>query len=210
NQVPAQTFACPMTAGNVPPQMYGYGMNASCYPYWGVGEMYCMPRRIIVTAATANLRRGPGTEYSLVTDVPRDTILPALGETSQWYRVQFPDGSQAWISKSLARMVQAPRCGHDEHGCGRYGMGSNHMADHCGTGINHGFDHCGMGIAPVMPGVPQLALGNQLPCQGMSCGMPGMVLPAEYRQAQLEQIAHQLRLTLAPAEIADLVKLLQR
>lgn len=178
------------------------------YPFWGVGMLYPAPRRVIVTAARANIRRGPGTEYGLVTEVVRDMMLVAVGESDEWFRLALPDGSQAWMNKSLGRALQQPQ---PYPYASWQGWGWNNSNSYQ---YDPYLTNIAAPVAPVAPAyaapVAPVAPAPYLGAAPMApVAAPG-VLPQDYRQAQIEQLSHQVRLSLSAAEIAELVKYLQR
>ncbi len=58
---------------------------------------------VSVTKTLVNVRKGPGTNYPIISKVKRDTKLKALGEQGNWYQVMLPDGKVGWIAKSLVK-----------------------------------------------------------------------------------------------------------
>jgi peptidoglycan hydrolase-like protein with peptidoglycan-binding domain len=62
---------------------------------------------IRVTGGTVNIRRGPGTQYDIITVVRRDQILSATAKAENgWYNVLL-DGDTGWISGKYAAEVTA-------------------------------------------------------------------------------------------------------
>lgn len=64
--------------------------------------------QVRLTGSYVNIRSGPGLNYSIITTLPRDTVLSFLGEASGWYKVQLKDGRQGWVSASYAQLVGGP------------------------------------------------------------------------------------------------------
>lgn len=86
----------------------GGNLDAAAYPFYGVGDVYPAARQLVVSGASANLRRGPGTEYGILGRVVEGNVLNVIGESREWYRLALLDGNQAWISKSLVRAASGP------------------------------------------------------------------------------------------------------
>lgn len=67
------------------------------------------PRRaergyVIVVAATAEVREGPGPSYAVIDTVERDDVFPKLGRTGRWYYVQIDEDVFGWVSgRALSR-----------------------------------------------------------------------------------------------------------
>ncbi len=192
------------------PAAYPYWQDGM-YPFWGVGMLYPAPRRVIVTASRANIRRGPGTEYGLVTEVVRDMMLVAVGESDEWFRLALPDGSQAWMNKSLGRALQQPQpYPYAWQGRGWNYNSNSYQYDPYLTNIAApGAPVAPVYAAPVAPLAPVAPAPYLGAAPVAPVAAPG-VLPQDYRQAQIEQLSHQVRLSLSAAEIAELVKYLQR
>ncbi len=56
---------------------------------------------LAVTANLLNVRSGPGTNHSILTQVQLHTVLSPLEEQDGWARVVLPDGSRGWVSLSF-------------------------------------------------------------------------------------------------------------
>lgn len=56
----------------------------------------------VVVTESANLRKGPGTEYDVITVVSANTELKRTGVSGSWSRVIY-NGSEAYIASSLIR-----------------------------------------------------------------------------------------------------------
>jgi uncharacterized protein (TIGR02594 family) len=54
--------------------------------------------RLRVTAATLNLRAGPGKDEALVRELPNGTVLEQLEAAGGWTRVRVPGGAEGWVS----------------------------------------------------------------------------------------------------------------
>lgn len=55
----------------------------------------------VVKAKIANIRKGPGTKYSIVGKAEYGELLRTREKRSGWVRVQRSDGKTGWISKKL-------------------------------------------------------------------------------------------------------------
>ena len=53
---------------------------------------------LAVDASLLNVRSGPGTNHSVLTQVPRNTVLTPVEEQGSWVRVVLPDGSRGWVA----------------------------------------------------------------------------------------------------------------
>ncbi len=51
-----------------------------------------------------NVRRGPGTAYDRITSLKVGTTVNLLARHKDWYRIQLPDGTKAWIFSDLLRV----------------------------------------------------------------------------------------------------------
>lgn len=59
-----------------------------------------VPHRI-VTASSARLRAGPGTNHRALATLPRDTIVRTLRTQGDWSEVQPEQGPAGWIATRL-------------------------------------------------------------------------------------------------------------
>lgn len=68
-----------------------------------VGQRLIIPQytEIVVTADRANIRSGPGTNYSILTSVVKTARLPVTATEPGWIKVRLHNGKQGWISRSL-------------------------------------------------------------------------------------------------------------
>lgn len=64
-------------------------------------------KKIVVSGSVVNLRQGPGTNYSKAGQVNYGTEFAVLAEKDGWYKVQSPQGGQAWIAGWLARVTES-------------------------------------------------------------------------------------------------------
>lgn len=58
-------------------------------------------RIAIINGSVVNVRSGPGTDYTVVTQVKQGDALTILGENGDWYQVQTADGSRGWVANWL-------------------------------------------------------------------------------------------------------------
>ena len=68
-----------------------------------VGQRLIIPQytEAVVTAGRANIRSGPGTNYSILETVVSTTRLPVLDTTRDWLRVSLHNGNTGWVSRNL-------------------------------------------------------------------------------------------------------------
>ncbi len=68
-----------------------------------IGQRLTIPyyTEVVVNAVTANIRRGPGTNYEVITRMTRNAKLPVLAFSRDWYRVRLHNGRDGWISKNI-------------------------------------------------------------------------------------------------------------
>jgi len=60
------------------------------------------------SSATVRLRGGPGTDFSIVDNLPSGTRVAVLGynDAGDWVNVRLSDGREGWISEPLLRLEQ--------------------------------------------------------------------------------------------------------
>jgi spore germination protein YaaH len=56
---------------------------------------------VIVNASMANIRSGPGTNYSSITTMQQGARLPVTGYRNGWYQVGLYNGTIGWISENI-------------------------------------------------------------------------------------------------------------
>ncbi len=68
-----------------------------------VGQRLTIPQytETVVTADRANIRSGPGANYSIITSVVKTARLPVVATEPGWLRVRLHNGRLGWISRSL-------------------------------------------------------------------------------------------------------------
>jgi Bacterial SH3 domain len=57
---------------------------------------------IVVTAALANLRSGPGMNHAVIGQVRKDVVLDLLGEQGEWFQVQLSGNHTGWVHRNVA------------------------------------------------------------------------------------------------------------
>lgn len=55
------------------------------------------------TASTLNMRSGPGTGYSVVRKLARNTAFVVLDSSGNWYKIKTLSGYTGWVSKTYAK-----------------------------------------------------------------------------------------------------------
>ena len=63
---------------------------------------------VYVTASTANIRSGPGTEHTVLTEVSKGEKLTIIEGSESWYKVKTGDGKEGWIRKDLFSLTAPP------------------------------------------------------------------------------------------------------
>ncbi|WP_406622406.1 SH3 domain-containing protein [Acidovorax sp. SDU_ACID1] len=58
------------------------------------------PHRV-VTARTANLRAGPGTQHKRVGQLEQHEVMRTLGRSGTWAQVQRASGQKGWVAQRL-------------------------------------------------------------------------------------------------------------
>lgn len=65
-------------------------------------------RGTYVTTADVNLRKGPGTNYEIVTKIPKDVNVNVVGKEGRWLKVESRHGGQpGYIDEQYARPLAA-------------------------------------------------------------------------------------------------------
>lgn len=65
-----------------------------------------------VTTADVRLRRGPGTNYEVITTIPRGINVSVVGREGAWLKIESKHGGQpGYISEQYARPVTAQQTG---------------------------------------------------------------------------------------------------
>jgi N-acetylmuramoyl-L-alanine amidase len=61
-------------------------------------------RNAVVTGSSVNVRVGPGTTNSVISQVTQGASLPVLEQSGDWYRVKLQNGSTGWVAGWLVSM----------------------------------------------------------------------------------------------------------
>ena len=72
-------------------------------PIAGLDQQLLRPQPIAatITAESANVRGGPGTNYDKVSELPSGTQLQVLAQIDGWYQARGNDGRMIWIAGEL-------------------------------------------------------------------------------------------------------------
>ncbi len=62
----------------------------------------------VVEASLLNVRTGPGTNHSILTQIPRGTVVTVVDESNNWARVILPDGKAGWVSSQYTKTFLPP------------------------------------------------------------------------------------------------------
>lgn len=68
-----------------------------------IGQQLTIPlyTEAVVNVGTANIRRGPGTNFGIITRMTNGARLPVIGFSNNWYQVRLYSGREGWISGSI-------------------------------------------------------------------------------------------------------------
>ncbi len=107
--------------------------------------------RSAAVSDTANVRSGPGTQYSKTGTLTKNTHVRLVGEVNGWYQVALPRGGYGWISGSLITTAPAPGAlvaeGKPKHDVvGYYTV--NYPGDRSSYDIVHAYSDSLTAIAP--------------------------------------------------------------
>ncbi len=58
----------------------------------------------VVSTTAANVRTGPGTNYTVITSIPKGTSVNITGQQGTWYRVLLADGRSGYMSQSTIQI----------------------------------------------------------------------------------------------------------
>ena len=58
---------------------------------------------VVVTGTSANIRSGPGNEFSIVTIVKQGNKLTFLGEYGEWFNIRLENGQEGWINSRFVK-----------------------------------------------------------------------------------------------------------
>ena len=59
----------------------------------------------LVTGKVVNVRKGPGTDQEVLTQVKKDDQITLLTKNKEWYKVALSDGSTGWIIDWLVKPI---------------------------------------------------------------------------------------------------------
>lgn len=81
-------------------------------PVQAAGGVATAPVFAVVQRSSANLRQGPGTEYSVLGTVRKGALLPVSGQIvnaigERWYRVYLRALGNVWISSMVVNLSPA-------------------------------------------------------------------------------------------------------
>lgn len=71
----------------------------------GCQPMFKNPTGKAITVRRTDALLGPDWSHKLVTTLPVNTELALIGMERDWYEVQLPDGSYAWVYKQNVRII---------------------------------------------------------------------------------------------------------
>ena len=63
---------------------------------------------VYVNVDTANIRSGPGTEYTVLTTAAKGEQLTIIEGSESWYKAKTSDGKEGWIRKDLFSLTVSP------------------------------------------------------------------------------------------------------
>ena len=91
----------------VPESYYRYGGGAGYHGYKSSSQARYVAfeeaRYITIAGSRVNIRKGPGTNYPIITSLVRGTSVKAIGKQGRWYQIELPDGRIGWVYGSLVR-----------------------------------------------------------------------------------------------------------
>ncbi len=82
-------------------------------------------QRVAVTATTANIRSGPGTNYPIIWKVEKYHPLQVIETSGNWYKFRDFENDEGWIHKSLTGRLDTVITNRDECNI-RSGPGTEH------------------------------------------------------------------------------------
>ncbi len=68
---------------------------------WIRGDLLTETASQLVTNDRVNIRKGPGTIYEVLIEVPKNTPLIKMDEQDGWYQVKLPDNQVGWIRSDM-------------------------------------------------------------------------------------------------------------
>jgi hypothetical protein len=60
-----------------------------------------------VTGSSVNVRSGPGTSYSVLTQVVKDAAVIVVEEQGDWLKIRLSDGSEGWVASKFLEITAA-------------------------------------------------------------------------------------------------------
>lgn len=73
----------------------------------GASFAYRMPSKGEVTATALNVRTGPGTSYSILTDVPQGTQVQILSISGNWYKVNVSTYNGVFVHSGYIKVTES-------------------------------------------------------------------------------------------------------
>lgn len=61
-----------------------------------------------VTVDNLNVRTGPSLQDTVITTLPKQTVLPVVNTQNDWVQVTLPDGRSGWVANWLVTSVNTP------------------------------------------------------------------------------------------------------
>ena len=68
---------------------------------WVHAPLTSKKAHLIVTAPTANMRTGPGTQHKKIAQLEQHEVVRTLKKSGRWAHVQRESGQKGWIARSL-------------------------------------------------------------------------------------------------------------
>ena len=68
---------------------------------WVHAPLTSKKAHLIVTAPTANMRTGPGTQHKKIAQLEQHEVVRTLKKSGRWAHVQRDSGQKGWIARSL-------------------------------------------------------------------------------------------------------------
>ena len=60
-------------------------------------------KKLTVTANVVNIRKGPGSKFTIVAHARKGVVLEQLDKSDGWFKVRLPDGKIGWIYSKLVK-----------------------------------------------------------------------------------------------------------
>jgi len=100
-----QHIVSPLRIENEPPPFVIPATQAAPQPVTTEEPAAASGPTATIAVASANVRSGDSTDYSVLMALPLGTELPVIGISNRgtrWYQVQLPDGRVGWVAPSVA------------------------------------------------------------------------------------------------------------